>query len=72
VKIQKVLEELPMAGVGAGLAVAGISTVSIGFQAMRQTKNFYAAGVMMTFGALFAQVGSQIAIGSVERMMGKR
>ena len=68
-KIKKIFDEITMIGLGGGVAVAGASSVIIGLQVVK--KNPYGAGIAMVFGAMFAQVGSQVALGAIERIRGQ-
>jgi hypothetical protein len=65
---KKFLNELPVIGLGTGFAISGISATVIGIHGVK--KNPYYAGVLMAGGTWFAHVGSQIAIGAVERIRG--
>lgn len=66
--MKKIFDEIAMTALGAGFALAGGSMVYIGATSVK--KNLYAAGMSMTIGATFAHIGSQVAIGAVERMRG--
>lgn len=68
--LKKLLDNLPMVGLGAGFALAGASAVVIGFSGIR--KNFYGSGMLMAGGAWLAYTGAQVAIGNVERIRGLR
>lgn len=59
-----------MIGLGGGSAVAGVSLVAVGFHAVKHT--FYGAAFLMVVGATATHIGSQIAIGAVERLAGKQ
>lgn len=66
--MRKLLNELPMIGFGAGIAVAGASFAMIGIYGVK--KNFYMSALVMGSGAWAAHFGTQVAIGAVERVRG--
>lgn len=67
-RIKKVLDELPMFAFGAGVATAGASLAVIGVQGVK--KNFYTSSIITGAGAWAAHFGTQVAIGSIERVRG--
>lgn len=69
-KITKILDETAMFGLGAGAAMFGASFAYIGASATQ--KNFVAGAMSMGAGAVLAHIGSQVAIGAIQRMAGKR
>ncbi len=68
--INRALYEAPVLGLGSGLALFGASVAVIGFQVVR--KNLPAGAVAMGIGAISTHIGTQVAIGSVERIRGLR
>lgn len=64
-KIKKILDETAMFGIGAGAAMFGASFAYIGATVVRQ--NFAAGGFSMAAGAVLTHIGSQVAIGAVQR-----
>lgn len=68
--MRKVLNELPMVGLGTGVALAGSSLTVIGVLGIK--KNFYGSAVCMAVGAWFTNAGVWVTIGAVERARGLR
>lgn len=69
-KFKKLMDETAMFSLGAGAAMFGTAFAYIGASAAR--KNFVAGGMSMAAGAVLAHIGSQVAIGAVQRIAGKR
>lgn len=69
--MKKFLLELPMLGLGVGLALTGASAAAIGVGAVKKSY-FYGAAILMVGGTWTSYIGSQVAIGSVERIRGLR
>lgn len=67
--MKKNFGEIPMVTLGAGAAIFGASLTYIGALAVR--KNFYGGSLCMGVGASLAWAGSQVAVGSYGRVMGK-
>lgn len=67
-KMKKVLNDLPTLGFGAGVATAGASLAVIGVQGIK--KNFYMSSIITGAGAWAAHFGTQVALGSIDRMRG--
>lgn len=66
--LKKLISELPMLSLGTGVALAGASLTVIGAYGIK--KNFGVSSITMGAGAWLAYVGSQVAIGGVERVRG--
>lgn len=69
-KIKNLIDETAMYSMGMGMAMFGVSFAYIG--ALVTRKNFIAGGLSMGAGAILTHVGTQIAIGAVRRVAGKR
>lgn len=73
-KLGKLFDETAMFSLGAGAALFGAGFAYLGATAVRKNlhKNFVVGGVMMGAGTLFAHAGSQVAVGAIQRLVGKR
>jgi hypothetical protein len=68
--MRRILNDIPMLGLGSGIAMAGASLAVIGVNHVK--KDWYAGGVAMMLGVGASHIGVQVAVGAVERMRGLR
>lgn len=62
----KLLNELPIVGLGVGGALTGLSLTAIGYRGIR--KDFLVGGLLLWSGVCLGTAATQVTIGAIRRV----